>query len=97
MAKLDLYIFSDNGQTRTQIGNLKGNDIVFHNKDLNAELKIDFSIEMEDKTGPSKSIKVPARGAETVKFKAAHKAGTTVKYTATIARAKPEDPIIIID
>jgi len=101
MAKLNLYIFNDNGQTRTQIGNEKGlilrNAIVFHNKDSNAGLTVDFDIDMDTSALNKRTISVPAGDNKTVKFKKGDGKGTKVKYKAKIAGATLEDPIIIID
>jgi hypothetical protein len=97
MAKLDLRIVVDgNNQTRTLIGKKSTDDIVFHNAS-NAVLQVDFVPKnvIKDKRGTIvKGITVQAKGSETVTFDAA--VGTQVKYTATIAGATPEDPIIII-
>jgi len=99
MAKLNLRIINDSGQTRTLIGkNGVNDDIVFHN-DSGTNLTVNFvpATTICDENGLVSGFTVNANGKKKVSFVPGSSVGTRVKYTATIAGASPEDPIIIID
>lgn len=105
MATLNLHIVKkevarEQFVTRTCIGKKKGvSKIVFHN-DSNDVLTIAFdpgNVIRNSKGKLTGKISVLAKDNAAVNFDAGAAKGTEVKYTATIGRAAPEDPIIIID
>ena len=102
MSQLNLTFVVEGRKTRTRIG-LKNsvNKIFCENKSGAGELTIVFSpagkIERDGKPLPCDTLKLTDGESAMLKFKGKPKIGETVSYTAQIAGADPEDPIIIID
>lgn len=103
MSQLNLTFVVEGQKTRTRIG-LKNsvNKIFCENKSGSGELTIVFTpagrIEGEDgKPLPCDTLTLPDGHAATLRFKGKPKVGEMVSYTAQIAGADPEDPILIID
>ncbi len=105
MATLNLHIITRQDGTgrvvtQTCIGKKKGNDKIAFLNDSNAALTVAFNPPnvMHNAHGqPVPSINVPAGQSVEVNFDSGKPKGTQVKYTATVAGAAPEDPIVIID
>ena len=95
--KLNIHITVQNNQTVSQFRVHENGQVIFHN-DAGAKLKVEFSDPSAlCKGGTAKAfIEIDPGKKETLQVCS----GTTMKslkYTATVANALPEDPILIIE
>jgi hypothetical protein len=99
MSKLNIYVYSEVGQTVSKFGKTKdGEKVVFHNRDTAAQLTIQTDqpalCENNGSNAPNPFTVDPGQKQS---YKICDSFDGEFKYTAVIAGSNVEDPIIIVE